>query len=115
MYDMILKGGICATLAGIVKTDVAIKNGKIAAIGDIDVSKAEQVMDVTGLHVLPGVIDSQVHFREPGLEHKEDLATGTAGAALGGVTAVFEMPNTKPSTITAKDMADKCRRAKDRV
>ncbi|WP_417821231.1 dihydroorotase [Terasakiella sp.] len=115
MYDMILKGGTCATLAGIVKTDVAIKNGKIAAIGDIDVSKAEQVMDVTGLHVLPGVIDSQVHFREPGLEHKEDLATGTAGAALGGVTAVFEMPNTKPSTITAKDMADKCRRAKDRV
>ncbi|WP_028879678.1 dihydroorotase [Terasakiella pusilla] len=115
MYDMILKGGTCATLAGIVKTDVAIKDGKIAEIGDIDPSKAEQVMDVTGLHVLPGVIDSQVHFREPGLEHKEDLATGTAGAALGGVTAVFEMPNTKPSTITAKDMADKCRRAKNRV
>ncbi|SCA56899.1 Dihydroorotase multifunctional complex type [Candidatus Terasakiella magnetica] len=115
MYDMILKGGTCATLAGIIKTDVAIKDGKIAELGDIDVSKAEQVMDVTGLHVLPGVIDSQVHFREPGLEHKEDLATGTAGAALGGVTAVFEMPNTKPSTITAQDMADKCRRAKDRV
>lgn len=115
MYDMILKGGTCATLAGIVKTDVAIKDGKIAEIGDIDPSKAEQVMDVTGLHVLPGVIDSQVHFREPGLEHKEDLATGTAGAALGGVTAVFEMPNTKPSTITSKDMADKCRRAKNRV
>lgn len=115
MYDMILKGGTCATLAGIVKTDVAIKDGKIAEIGDIDPSKGEQVMDVTGLHVLPGVIDSQVHFREPGLEHKEDLATGTAGAALGGVTAVFEMPNTKPSTITAKDMADKCRRAKNRV
>ncbi len=115
MYDMILKGGTCATVAGIMKTDVAIKDGKIAELGDLDVSKAKEVMDVTGLHVLPGVIDSQVHFREPGLEHKEDLATGTAGAALGGVTAVFEMPNTKPSTITAQDMADKCRRAKDRV
>ncbi|NVK20645.1 MAG: dihydroorotase [Methylocystaceae bacterium] len=115
MYDMILKGGMCATVGGIIQTDIAIKAGKIAEIGDIDPAKAESVMDVTGLHVLPGVIDSQVHFREPGLEHKEDLSTGTAGAALGGVTAVFEMPNTKPSTITAKDMADKCRRAKDRV
>ena len=115
MYDMILKGGTCATLAGVVKTDVAIKNGKIAEIGDLSPSQAEAVMDVTGLHVLPGVIDSQVHFREPGLEYKEDLASGTAGAALGGVTAVFEMPNTKPSTITATDIADKCRRAKDRV
>ncbi|MDV7339207.1 dihydroorotase [Terasakiella sp. A23] len=115
MYDMILKGGTCATLAGIVKTDIAILDGKIEEIGDLDPSKSEQVMDVTGLHVLPGVIDSQVHFREPGLEHKEDLMTGTAGAALGGVTAVFEMPNTKPTTITNKDIADKCRRAKNRV
>ncbi|NVJ91643.1 MAG: dihydroorotase [Methylocystaceae bacterium] len=115
MYDMILKGGTCATPSGIFKTDVAIKDGKVAHIGDLSADQAEQVMDVTGLHVLPGVIDSQVHFREPGLEHKEDLSTGTAGAALGGVTAVFEMPNTKPSTITAQDMADKCRRAKNRV
>lgn len=115
MYDMILKGGTCATVAGIVKTDVAIKDGKIAELGDLDPSKAKDVMDVTGLHVLPGVIDSQVHFREPGLEHKEDLASGTAGAALGGVTAVFEMPNTKPTTISAECMADKHRRAKNRV
>ncbi len=115
MYDMILKGGTCATVAGIMKTDVAIKDGKIADIGDLDVSKADGVMDVTGLHVLPGVIDSQVHFREPGREHKEDLSSGTAGAALGGVTVVFEMPNTKPSTISATDIAEKCRRAKNRV
>lgn len=114
-FDMILKGGTCVTPAGIIKTDVSIKGEKIAEIGNLDASRAEHVMDVTGLHVLPGVIDSQVHFREPGLEHKEDLVTGTAGAALGGVTAVFEMPNTNPSTITAKDVADKCRRAKDRV
>lgn len=114
-YDMILKGGTCATPMGIVKTDVAIKDGKIVDIGDLDVSKSAQVMDVTGLHVLPGCIDSQVHFREPGLEHKEDLASGTAGAALGGITAVFEMPNTKPSTLSATDIAEKCRRAKNRV
>ena len=55
-------------------------------------------MDCTGLHILPGVIDSQVHFREPGLSHKEDLETGSRGAALGGVTCVFEMPNTIPPT-----------------
>jgi len=115
MYDMILKNGTCATPSGIFQTDVGIKDGKIVDLGDLDASKSKDVMDVTGLHVLPGVIDSQVHFREPGLEHKEDLATGTAGAALGGVTAVFEMPNTKPSTVTAQDMADKCRRAKNRV
>jgi dihydroorotase len=65
--------------------------------------------------VLPGVIDTQVHFREPGLEHKEDLASGTAAAALGGVVGVFEMPNTKPSTLTAADLADKLARARGRA
>lgn len=114
-YDLILKGGTAATPNGIAKGDVAIKDGKIAAIGNLGSAAAESVMDVTGLHVLPGVIDSQVHFREPGLEYKEDYATGTAAAALGGVTAVFEMPNTKPSTITAKDLSDKCHRAKGRA
>ena len=64
--------------------------------------------------MLPGVIDTQVHFREPGLEHKEDLGTGTAGAALGGVTAIFEMPNTKPSTLTAEALADKVRRGREK-
>ena len=61
------------------------------------------------------MIDTQVHFREPGLEHKEDIATGTAAAAMGGVTAVFEMPNTKPPTVSADDLADKCRRAAGRA
>jgi dihydroorotase len=73
------------------------------------------VFDATGLHVLPGVIDSQVHFREPGLEWKEDLETGARCAALGGVTAVFEMPNTDPPTISPDMHLDKLKRAKGRM
>ena len=114
-YDLILRGGVCATPSGIVETDVAVKNGAIAAIGDIGNARTAEVVDVSGLHVLPGVIDSQVHFREPGLEYKEDFATGTAAAALGGVTGVFEMPNTNPLTLNPEAIADKCRRAKDRA
>jgi dihydroorotase len=113
-YDLIIRGGMTATPGGIVAADVAVRGGCIAAIGAIDGS-ADQEIAAAGLHVLPGVIDTQVHFREPGLQHKEDLATGTAAAALGGVTAVFEMPNTKPSTLTAADLADKQRRAGGRA
>ncbi|HUL07758.1 MAG TPA: dihydroorotase [Candidatus Acidoferrum sp.] len=113
-FDLIVRGGVAATPSGIAPGDVAIRAGRIAAIGAIDGSAAEEI-DARGLHVLPGVIDTQVHFREPGLEHKEDLATGTAAAALGGVTAVFEMPNTRPSTLTADDLADKRQRAEGRV
>ncbi|HVP98328.1 MAG TPA: dihydroorotase, partial [Roseiarcus sp.] len=72
-------------------------------------------IDCAGLHVLPGVIDSQVHFREPGLVHKEDLETGSRGAVLGGVTCVFEMPNTSPPTTSAEALADKLARAKGRM
>jgi len=114
-YDLILKSGTCVTPAGIAEADVGVRDGIIVALGSLDGSDAREEVDCTGLHVLPGVIDSQVHFREPGLEHKEDLSTGTAAAAMGGVTAVFEMPNTKPSTITAADLADKCRRARGRA
>lgn len=113
-FDLILRGGAAATPNGIVRADVAVRDGRIAAIGTVTGDAAE-VIDAGGLHVLPGVIDSQVHFREPGLEHKEDLATGTAGAALGGVTAVLEMPNTSPNTLTAEDLADKLARAKGRA
>jgi dihydroorotase len=113
-YDLIIRGGVAATPNGIAAADVAIRGGRIAAIGAVDGAAAQEIA-AAGLHVLPGVIDTQVHFREPGLEHKEDLATGTAAAALGGVTAVFEMPNTKPSTLTAADLLDKQRRAKGRA
>ncbi len=114
-YDLLIANGQAVTPGGIVRADIGVVGGRIAAIGAIDRASAGEVFDAKGLHVLPGVIDSQVHFREPGLEHKEDLATGTAGALLGGVTTVFEMPNTKPSTLTADDLADKLRRAKGRA
>lgn len=113
-FDLILCGGHCVTPGGIVATDIAVRGGRIAAIGTV-AGAGDTKIDCTGLTVLPGVIDSQVHFREPGLEHKEDIATGTAAAAIGGVTAVFDMPNTRPPTITAAALADKCRRAKDRA
>ena len=77
--------------------------------------QAGETIDCRGLHILPGVIDSQVHFREPGLEHKEDLETGSRAAVLGGVTAVFEMPNTNPLTTSEAALADKVRRATGRM
>ena len=114
-YDLLIRGGICVTDNTIAEGDVAIKDGKIAAIGPLPGASAEKEVDARGLHVLPGAIDTQVHFREPGLEHKEDLSTGTMSAALGGITAVCEMPNTKPSTTTAEDMADKVRRGREKA
>ena len=94
---------------------LAIRHGRIAAIGDIAEGRAGEIIDAAGLHILPGVIDSQVHFREPGLEHKEDLASGSRSAVLGGVTAVFEMPNTKPLTTSEAALADKVDRARGRM
>lgn len=93
-----------------VQTHVGVKEGKIRYIGN-DNAPALQILDAKGLHLLPGVIDSQVHFREPGMVHKEDLSTGTKAAALGGVTSIFEMPNTNPATTTAELFADKIKRA----
>ncbi len=114
-YDLIITGGTLATPSGIAPADVGVRDGRIAALGALDTAKGAEVLDARGLHVLPGVIDTQVHFREPGHEHKEDLASGTAAAALGGVTAVFEMPNTSPSTLRAEDLDDKLARARGRA
>jgi dihydroorotase len=114
-FDLILKGGTVATPGGMGVADVAVHDGKVAAIGSFEPGQAGEVFEAAGLHVLPGVIDSQVHFREPGLEWKEDLETGSRSAALGGVTAVFEMPNTDPSTTTPDMLADKLQRAKGRM
>ena len=116
-YDMILKNGTVWTVGGPVQTSVGVTNGKIAGIGGAEVFGADagETIDCTGLDILPGVIDSQVHFREPGLEAKEDLETGSRAAVLGGVTAVFEMPNTKPNTDSAEAVLDKLARAKDRM
>jgi dihydroorotase len=114
-YDLLIKGATVVNHDGEGVRDVAIRAGRIAAIGQLGSAKAAEVLDARGLHVLPGVIDSQVHFREPGLEHKEDLATGSRAAVMGGVTAVFEMPNTKPLTTDAAALADKVRRARGRM
>jgi dihydroorotase len=115
MFDLLLKSGEVVTPGGPALTDVGVKDGRIVSIGSLDSRQAETVIDCTGLTILPGVIDTQVHFREPGLEHKEDLASGALAAVRGGVTAVFEMPNTKPSTATAEALADKLARARRRM
>ncbi|WP_426022669.1 dihydroorotase [Brevundimonas sp. PWP3-1b1] len=114
-YDLIVRGGEVANHAGRGPADVGVIDGKIAFIGDLSQASAGETFDATGLTVLPGVIDTQVHFREPGLEWKEDLETGSRAAALGGVVAVFEMPNTNPNTTDPDTMADKLARAKDRM
>ena len=113
--DLILKGGTIASPSGIVQGDIAVANGKIVAIGNATDYGAAETLDCTNLHILPGVIDSQVHFREPGATHKEDLETGSRAAVMGGVTTVFEMPNTKPETTTAAALADKVMRARHRM
>ncbi len=114
MYDLILKNGQVVTPDGIISADIAVKDGKIIEIGTIASSATEEI-DCNGLHVLPGVIDTQVHFREPGNTHKEDLDSGTLSAIAGGVTSIFEMPNTNPLTTTAEALTDKLDRAKDRA
>jgi dihydroorotase len=114
-YDLILKGGTVVNQDGEGARDIGIREGRFAAIGDLSRASAGEVVDCRGLHLLPGVIDSHVHFREPGLTHKEDLETGSRGAVLGGVTAVFEMPNTDPMTTTASAIADKVKRGHHRM
>jgi len=114
-FDLVIEGGICLTPSGRLETDIGVRGGQVAAIGDLARAKTEGRFNASGLTVLPGVIDTQVHFREPGLEHKEDLESGTRSAALGGVTCVFEMPNTKPATVSAEALADKLARAEGRV
>jgi dihydroorotase len=114
-YDLIVRGGDVANHAGRGPADVGVIDGRIALVGDLSRASAGEVVDATGLTVLPGVIDTQVHFREPGLEWKEDLETGSRAAALGGVTAVFEMPNTEPNTTDPDTLQDKLDRARDRM
>lgn len=114
-FDLLLKGGAVATPAGIAVADIGVTGGRIRAIGDLSAASAGEVVDATGLHILPGVIDTQVHFREPGLEQKEDLETGSRAAVMGGVTGVFEMPNTIPQTTNPSALEDKIARGTNRM
>ena len=114
-FDLVILGAELVTPSGRGAGDVGVREGKIAAIGSLSAGQAREVIDGRGLTVLPGVIDTQVHFREPGMEWKEDLETGSRSAVLGGVTSVFEMPNTRPTTTTEAALQDKLARAKGRM
>jgi len=103
-----------ATLADGSVADIGIRDEKIVAVGSVE-GAAETDWDVRGLTVLPGGIDTQVHFREPGMEHKEDLESGTRAALMGGITSILEMPNTNPTTTSAAALQDKLNRARGRA
>lgn len=114
--DLIVKNGTVVTSDATFPADLAIKDDRfvaIAAPGLLGITAAEE-FDATGLHVLPGVIDGHVHFREPGLEYKEDWRTGSTAAVHGGVTTVIEMPNTKPKTDTPENVELKRRLAEEK-
>src|SRR5437588_5275309 len=114
-FDTILKSGTVVNQDGEGVRDIGIAAGRIAAIGSLGSASAGEVIECKGLHILPGVMDTQVHFREPGQTHKEDLETGSRSAVMGGVTAVFEMPNTDPLTVSEPNFTAKVRRAHHRM
>ena len=114
MLDLIIKNGQCYVEGELKNVDVAISDGKIQKIGQIS-EKALNTIDAKGLTVLPGCIDTQTHFREPGSTDTEDLHSGSRAAVAGGITAVFEMPNTNPPTSTKKEFQRKLDLAKNRM
>ena len=112
-FDLIIQGGSCVTPSGLKRLDIGIIEGRIAALGELSSSRSHAWFQAHGLWIFPGVIDSQVHFREPGLTHKEDLESGSRSALLGGVTSFLDMPNTQPATTRAEHLIDKLGRAAD--
>jgi dihydroorotase len=113
--DLVITGATIVNHDGEGVRDIGIRDGRIVALGQLGSAKTRDTLDARGLHILPGVIDTQVHFREPGLTHKEDLETGSRSAVAGGVTAVFEMPNTAPLTTCASTLAAKVGAARHRM
>ncbi len=113
--DLLITGATVVNHDGEGVRDIGIRDGRIVAMGALASAKTLDTLDAKGLHILPGVIDTQVHFREPGLTHKEDLETGSRAAVAGGVTAVFEMPNTAPLTTCAATLAAKVGAARHRM
>src|SRR5580692_7395804 len=114
--DLVIRNGKVVSHDAVFPASVAIKDGRIIAVGtDNAMPGARESFDATGLHVLPGAIDVHVHFRDPGYPQKEDFASGTAAAAFGGVTTVFDMPNTLPTVATPEALADKHRIATEKA
>jgi dihydroorotase len=106
--DLVIANGTVVSADSTMKASVAIKDGAILAVGAADaMPRARETLDATGLHLLPGAIDDHVHFRDPGYPQKEDFASGTIAAAFGGVTTVFDMPNTLPTVENAEALAAK--------
>ncbi len=103
-YDLLLRGGTLVLPWGVEQADVGVRGGRIAAIGDLRMAEAAETIDCRNLHVLPGLIDSHVHLREPGDPAVETIGTGTKAAVLGGLVAVFDMPNTTPSITDAAQL-----------
>lgn len=104
-YDLLIRGGICVLPWVVEQADIGVRGGKIAALGVRADATADATIDARRLHVLPGLIDPHVHFREPGDATVETIATGSNGAVLGGLAAVFDMPNTNPSITDAERLA----------
>ena len=107
MYDLILKNCQIVNEDSIYNSDIAIKNERIALINNNIDADAKKIIDVEGKHVIPGMIDDQVHFREPGLTHKGSIATESRAALAGGITSFFEMPNVNPTTTTNENLRNK--------
>ena len=114
MLDLIIKNGSCYIDKDLKNQDIGIKDNKIVEIGKIS-NKTSEVVDAAGLTVLPGCIDTQVHFREPGSTDAEDLHSGSRAAIVGGITSVFEMPNTNPPTSNKIEFRKKLGLAKNRM
>ena len=106
--DLVVANGRIVTPDSVFEGSIAIKDGKVLAVGDLEAMPlAAELFDAAGMHILPGAIDDHVHFRDPGYPHKEDWESGTAAAAFGGVTCVFDMPNTIPPTANGEILAAK--------
>ncbi len=104
-FDLVIRGGTCVLPWGMEQTSVGVRMGRIAALGVGADATADEVIEAAGLHVLPGLIDPHVHLRDPGDASVESIPTGTKAAVLGGLTAVFDMPNTSPSITNAESLA----------
>jgi len=113
-FSLIIKNGSCYIKGKLTKTDIGLSGGKIKKIGKIELNSSK-VYDATDKVVLPGIIDTQVHFREPGSTDAEDLESGSRAAVLGGVTSLFEMPNTNPPTANLIEFDKKLKAAKNRM